>query len=223
VSAPVIIGKAAHIYALCDESGCVRYVGKTVRRLSERLAQHKRAAKREGRLPVHRWMLKHEVAVTLLETVPAGADWAARERFWIGTHSNLLNLTTGGEGLCGLTFMPEHRQKIADALKTGAYLSCAKCGGEFWRKRSAIEQGRARFCSRECYQIWQRGQSKNVPTENTASAMRAAQMKRQQQTHCKRGHLLSGENLFLTWMGARGCKQCRKLHKATYRGRSANA
>ena len=37
--------------------------------------------------------------------------------------------------------------------------------------------------------------------------------------HCKRGHPLSGDNLFRTTAGSRGCKQCRRLHKLTYRAR----
>ena len=43
----------------------------------------------------------------------------------------------------------------------------------------------------------------------------AAKRKHEQQT-CKRGHDLSGDNLFMTSQGKRGCKSCRKIHKQTY-------
>lgn len=49
------IGNATHIYALCDEAGQVRYIGKTVRTIDQRLSQHRTAAKR-SRLPVGRWL-----------------------------------------------------------------------------------------------------------------------------------------------------------------------
>jgi 5-methylcytosine-specific restriction endonuclease McrA len=44
----------------------------------------------------------------------------------------------------------------------------------------------------------------------------AAAKKRSEQTHCKRGHQLSGDNLFITSLGARGCRECRKIHKHAY-------
>jgi hypothetical protein len=34
------------------------------------------------------------------------------------------------------------------------------------------------------------------------------------QTHCKRGHPLSGENLYYTSHGSRGCRTCNRLRKA---------
>ena len=40
---PVIIGNATHIYALMDECGSVRYVGKTTRTLDARFKQHRTA------------------------------------------------------------------------------------------------------------------------------------------------------------------------------------
>lgn len=53
----------------------------------------------------------------------------------------------------------------------------------------------------------------------------AAELKRQQ-TQCKRGHELAGDNLFITSEGKRGCKSCRKIHKRTYyltlKARNAN-
>ena len=45
----------------------------------------------------------------------------------------------------------------------------------------------------------------------------AAAAAKRAQTHCKRGHELSGDNLYRTTQGKRGCKECRKLHKRNHR------
>jgi hypothetical protein len=41
---------------------------------------------------------------------------------------------------------------------------------------------------------------------NTFTAARA------RQTHCKRGHLLGGENLYVKSNGGRGCRACKRIH-----------
>lgn len=52
-----------------------------------------------------------------------------------------------------------------------------------------------------------------------AELVAAAAAEKSARTHCKRGHPLSGDNLFTTSQGSRGCKECRKIHKATYLGK----
>lgn len=153
------------IYALCEPidkwiTGEVRYVGKTIRTPWHRVRAHSYAAmKPNPRLPVSRWLKKHMAAgnpfhIKHLERIPPGGDWALRERYWIAKYreagANLLNLTDGGEGLHGLPMAPEHKAKIALALKKGSFFSCDRCGAFFWRKRSAINSGHHRFCSRLC-------------------------------------------------------------------------
>ena len=44
-----------------------------------------------------------------------------------------------------------------------ARCSTCHCGAEFWRKPSAIAAGEAKFCSRACYQEWQKGKPKAIP------------------------------------------------------------
>ena len=155
------------IYALCEyPSMAPRYVGKTVQYLHERHKAHIRDAKRGRRLPVHYWLRKQmtagqRLAIRLIEYVPAGADWAARERHWIeamrASGAHLLNLTTGGEGLAGHRFTPEHKEKIAAAIRTGEFRACQRCGTEKWRKASEIKAGRGKFCSRQCANTYNRG------------------------------------------------------------------
>jgi len=213
-----------YIYSLVDpRDGAHRYVGKTSYPMRVRLAAHKYAAKR-GNLPVNRWARKvaninFGPVINWLETVDAGDDWAAREKFWIAEFrrrgAKLLNLTDGGEGLTGHVFTEEHRGKISAGLRRGKLLQCA-CGSEFWRKPSDIAKGNARFCSKPCYQKSLKGVSKPMPTNATIRGVDAAASKRTARTHCLRGHPLSGENLFINSSGSRGCKECRRGHKRAY-------
>ena len=159
-----VTARSVTIYALCQpiekwKTGPVRYVGKTVNTVWHRVRAHSYASKGAPRLPVRRWLKKQMEAgnpfhIRHLEVVPPGADWEARERFWIAKFrsegADLLNLTDGGEGLHGMARTPAHKAKIAAALRTGATFACERCGSEFWRKRNEIEQGQTRFCSRRC-------------------------------------------------------------------------
>lgn len=221
------------IYALCEpigkyEIGEPRYVGKTIQYPHERQRAHLRAAKC-GRLPVHQWLREQtETGATLclrhLERVPPGGDWQDRERYWIAKFRadgfRLLNIMDGGEGWHGHKFAgTEHARKIGAALRRGAMFNCEQCGTAFWRKPHEITKGDCRFCSRNCYQLSQRGVSKRVSALCIARGVAAAAAKRHAQTNCKRGHPLSGDNVFQTLSGSRGCKECRKLHKLKYRGK----
>ena len=59
-----------------------------------------------------------------------------------------------------------------------------------------------------------------VPAACTERGIAAAALARKARPDCKRGHPLSGENLFITSSGGRGCKACRRIHKQAYRERS---
>lgn len=221
--------QVTNIYALCDGDGTVRYVGKTIYPLSERMKSHLRVARKKPVLPVARWLSKREkdgikISINLIETVKKG--WEERERYWINYYRNesvspLLNLTDGGEGFAGHKFSDSHKQKISAALKTGAIFSCEVCDKQFWRKKKEIVLGNCRFCSKICYGVWQKGKHKPIPLLMKKRGIAAAALARRSQTHCKRGHQLSGENLFITSIGGRGCKECRKIHKRTYRARNS--
>lgn len=216
------------IYALCEyPSWEPRYIGKTANHLSDRHKSHIRAAKRGRHLPVHHWLRKQieagkRLAIRLIEY--AGDDWAEREKYWIKFHrptGRLLNLTDGGEGLSGHVFSDEHKEKIAAGLRTGSHFNCETCGSEFWRKRKDIAKGDCRFCSRPCYAESQRGVSRPVPTACKERGVAAAAAMKRARSECKRGHPLAGDNLFINSAGSRGCKECRRLHKAAYIARRA--
>jgi hypothetical protein len=159
--------KEVRIYALCDPDWSVRYVGKTTQLLHDRHKAHIRAAKRGGKLPVHYWLRKRIAAgqplhIKPLEIVPDGVDWQERERHWIASHrpdGALLNLTNGGEGLSGHRFSQDHKDKIAEQLRTGRHIACEVCAARSWRKANEIAQGNSRFCSRRCSNARHKGRT----------------------------------------------------------------
>lgn len=216
------------IYGLCDPAtGELRYVGKTRYEPERRLTYHMTRCHRE-RVASANWMRTLKARgcrpiVVDLERVSLKADWGARERFWIAhcreAGFRLLNHTDGGEGAHGAIFSAAHKAKISAALKTGRMFSCEKCGAQFWRKQHAIKNGETRFCSRACYQASLRGVHKPTSPSFYKAGVAAAAAKRAAMSDCKRGHPLNGENVFKTSNGARGCKECRRLHKLTYRAK----
>lgn len=114
-----------YIYALhCPIAETVRYVGKTTNP-SKRLNGHISAARRmQYRHHTSAWIRKvlrtgGAPTMEILEVVPEGADWQAREIFWIahGISNNwpLTNSTKGGDGVDLST--PELRDKWLSAIK----------------------------------------------------------------------------------------------------------
>jgi len=219
------------IYALCDPaSGEARYVGKTRYTTERRLTYHMSAA-RHSKTASARWLMTLKVngfrpSVAELEKVDVNADWQSREIFWIAHFrqmgARLLNLTDGGEGQHGRKIEgTDHARKISDSLRRGLHFLCEECGEKFWRKPSAISKGDCRFCSRACYQASLRGLARPVPALCTERGVAAAAIARKSKTHCKRGHALSGDNVYINKRGARVCKECRRIHKLTYRAKGA--
>jgi hypothetical protein len=213
------------IYALCETDWTPRYVGKTVQPLRERITRHISSGRR-AKLPIERWVKKHgriSMIVARLETVPAGGDWAAREIYWIKRFrdegANLLNLTDGGEGHLGRKKSKDEIERTAEKLRKGKNVNCLNCSTSFWVKPHIIRGGDGKYCSRSCYHS--HGNSKPKPiSESTREAARLATKARfASQTHCKRGHLLSGDNLYKNRKGSRVCKACRKIHKKNFRAR----
>jgi len=152
----------ATIYAI-QVCGEVVYVGSTVQRIKHRIRAHVLDSKKGSVLPIHEWMRKqnYKFDVRCLERVPEQSRHAAEKR-WIDHYGfGLLNLTDGGAGLPGHNFAGSgHAQKIRDKLRRGSNCTCEVCGTSFWRKPRDMKLGHCRFCSRKCYQEWQRGRPK---------------------------------------------------------------
>lgn len=218
------------IYALVDpRTDEVRYVGKTSRPISWRVSGHVSEAKRGSHRYVCRWLktlLDEGMTPTPILLVQATRKtWKQWERRFIkwfrGMGCPLTNLSDGGEGASGYKYTKEQRERRAAQLRTGSFHKCDNCGEDTWVRRSESAKRPHHFCSRRCYHKWQKGRTKPVPHRDLAA--KASVEKRRSQTRCKRHHPLSGENLFITSSGGRGCRECRKIHKRNYRARRAAA
>lgn len=118
------------IYCLKDPTGAIRYVGKTSRPLSQRLASHcehgKRKSKRTRRVCcwISSLLQKGERPTIEALEITTEKDWPERERYWIAEMRrrgyDLTNHSEGGRGgRAGvhLAFSDEHRAKIAAAAQ----------------------------------------------------------------------------------------------------------
>jgi hypothetical protein len=114
----------ASIYALNDSAGNVRYVGKTIKKTSYRLAAHIKEARNGSKTHKSKWIRKCLVngyvpTLTVLEVVEG--DGLDAERSWIGRlkqqGARLTNGTDGGEGMVGYRHSSEARARIGIANK----------------------------------------------------------------------------------------------------------
>lgn len=117
------------IYVLKDpRSGEVRYVGKTVQKLSKRLSFHITAAK-SGKNHKSCWIrnvLSFELIpiIELIEIVPGSDGWEDREKYWISYYNigrRLTNMTAGGDGITSYKHTDESKRKIGEAAKRKNY------------------------------------------------------------------------------------------------------
>lgn len=113
------------IYVLRDpRNNQIRYVGKTIQSINNRLTSHVREAKRENNSHKDRWILQIVRAgylpiIEKIEDVNEN-NWQEREKYWIVKYyedgCKLVNETDGGEGLHGHKFSKSHRGKLGRAL-----------------------------------------------------------------------------------------------------------
>lgn len=86
-------------------------------------------------------------------------------------------------------------------------LGWCRSGRHPWVPENILIDGKYQRC-RECRNEWARGRTPGV-----APALR---------THCPQGHPYSGDNLYVTPTGERGCRTChRERQRARYRARAA--
>lgn len=113
----------ARIYALIDpRTKEIRYVGWTIRRLSQRLRNHLRE---KGSNRKVRWVQKLrrlglEPQITLVQEVPS-ESWVRAERYWIAYFKilgcDLVNGTDGGEGVLGHHHSKTTRDKLSQLMR----------------------------------------------------------------------------------------------------------
>lgn len=153
----------AVIYAF-RKDGVITYVGSTTNAMHQRLRAHLNAAATGSDTRVHQWIRSVDGSfdVVCLAYVPAHERDMA-ETHWIKVHRTkfLRNMTDGGKGLSGYRPTKDRNKKISDSKKKGAFFNCIECDDPFWRKPRDIKRGHNKFCSRGCYQVWQRGKTKS--------------------------------------------------------------
>lgn len=54
----------------------------------------------------------------------------------------------------------ERSEKISAKNRRGDFFYCLVCNNKFWRQPSEIKNGNNKFCSKGCYQKWQKGKTK---------------------------------------------------------------
>lgn len=96
------------IYALIDpNTNKIRYIGKTIARLSKRFGNHIDNAKsKKHNIHLSNWILKlladnQKPIIKLIEEC-SNDIWKEREKYWISYYPELINLTEGGDGCLGL-------------------------------------------------------------------------------------------------------------------------
>lgn len=116
---------ATVIYGLVDPRNHeLRYVGKTIQPLEDRLRIHLNDAKNIKRRHVCVWIRKvarDGFTPEIFEIESVNEDWVQAEQFWIAyfryVGAVLTNHTKGGEGALGYKHRPESRKKMSDILK----------------------------------------------------------------------------------------------------------
>lgn len=131
---------------------------------------------------------------------------------------------------------PEHPNWLGDkvsfragrcrALRRYAPQPCTSCGDKI-ADRHHIDGNTANneasnivFLCRKCHMECdgRLAQFRDSAIRRIAQTTEAAAQEKRSRTKCKRGHLLSGDNVYHN-NGRRVCKACRKIHKKNHRER----
>ncbi len=86
-------------------------------------------------------------------------SWVNKNRILSQETKDKIGLKNKGK-LKGRKRNPDSIKKGAEKRKRGDFFYCLGCGSKFWRNPSAIKKGHNKFCSKVCYQIWQKGVTK---------------------------------------------------------------
>lgn len=106
----------------------VRYVGKTVQKLANRLSFHISFAK-TGKNHKSCWIRSLlssglRPIIQNIETVLGSDGWEDREKYWISYYNKdnrLTNMTLGGDGIISYKHTDESKRKIGEAAKKKKY------------------------------------------------------------------------------------------------------
>lgn len=126
VSSKKVSSKPVFIYGLADpDTNEVRYIGKTVKKLSARLRGHIGDSKKRNHRSAN-WIKSciengKEPEIFEIDIVDVGDDWVEAEQFWIAMMRylgcDLTNHAIGGQGTDGYKFTEEQIKKLSDSHK----------------------------------------------------------------------------------------------------------
>lgn len=128
----------------------IKYVGKTVMSLNNRLCSHKSG--KCGKY-LKNWLNRelsenHEIIINLIEEVEE-KKWVEKEMFWIAYYKSLgfklCNLTDGGEGRLGYKHTDEFKRKMSERLKGHKSNSGKKIPKQSAYMKEAHSQGLYKF------------------------------------------------------------------------------
>jgi group I intron endonuclease len=115
--------KITNIYALIDPTNNeVRYVGKTINKLTYRLREHISVSK-HNKTHKDRWINKliRNNKIPEIKLLEQTYDWVNAERGFIrlfkSMGANLCNHTMGGEGIVGFKHSKEFKEKVSERIK----------------------------------------------------------------------------------------------------------
>lgn len=110
----------ALVYGLYSDSDkIIRYVGLTTRSAESRFREHLSDSRLRQTYPVHKWINKHnDVKMVILHDNLTNEEAKAQEIIEIASRTNLLNLSSGGEGFYGYKHTEETKLKLKE-LRTG--------------------------------------------------------------------------------------------------------
>jgi len=150
----------------------------------------------------------------MLEMVSDKQSLLSREQVWLDSFHPYYNVAPVAGSSLGRKHSIESRARISASKRGTKYsqlarsnMAKARIGNKNTLGHKLTSEHRAKISkalSGKGY--WKRAQ-------DAAAAARRAR------THCKRGHELSGQNLYLHANGSRECKECKKIHKRNYRAR----
>lgn len=148
------MGNPGYIYGLEDpRTGEIRYVGKTVQKLSKRIESHCTPSKLAARTHKNSWLknlrnegLKPEAVV--IQVLPE-ADLSTAEIYWISTlRDRGFDLTNGTDGGDGAT-AGKHQISVAGREKLSRLMSERQRGRPAWNRGVPLPPERKTLAYRE--------------------------------------------------------------------------
>lgn len=219
------------VYVILNSVNGKKYIGQTVRTSSQRLREHLSDASNGSHFALHKDMRKAgKDAFSLVAIVRSPfKDEIDRAERWLIAEFNTLdsqygyNMTKGGSAwrkslrsLEGRKHPPNcehcrkssvaHRglvrsQETRDKMSHAAQLRWTP---EERQKQAERLKGKA---------AWNKGK---VMSPEYCAIMRSSNTQRTR-THCPRGHALFGDNLYVTPVGRRACRECRRQATRSWR------